>query len=181
SGGEENSSSENPESDNSTKGILSSSSAKTEKVIPGQAKKINHEEAELDINAEAVTVEKDLTIDTLNDSTLPALDPGMTNVTKGPRKGYRFLPSGKFNKKINVKIPYDKNLLPADKTESDILTFYFDKELGRWQALKRVTLDTKGQNVISETDHFTDMINATVTVPESPQSVLFNLTQVKFN
>ncbi|OQW91225.1 MAG: hypothetical protein BWK78_05220 [Thiotrichaceae bacterium IS1] len=64
----ENISNENQETDNSTKGTLSSSSAKTEKVIPGQAKKISHEEAELDINAEAVTVEKDLTIDALNDT-----------------------------------------------------------------------------------------------------------------
>jgi hypothetical protein len=45
--------------------------------------------------------------------------------------------------------------------------------------LEWVEIDSKTNNVISYTDHFTDMINSVVTVPESPQSLSFNPTQIK--
>ncbi len=152
---------------------------KSGKVSKGQAKKLIHDEAELDVNAEAVDKETTLCIKSLYPLEIQQLDPGMTNVTKGPRKGYRFFPKGmKFNKKVKVKIPYAKSLIPDGHTEADIKTFYFDRELGRWQELERVEVDSKTNNVISYTDHFTDMINSVVTVPESPQSVSFNPTQI---
>jgi len=168
---------------------------KKDKVAPGQAKKIAHHGAELDIGADAVEGEITLGIKPLElsqaDSTgevgnneeiddgLPPLDQGMINVTKG-KKGFRFLPRGmKFKKKIKIKLPYNKSLLPSWKTEQDIKTFYFDKEIGRWAPLERVAVDTKTQEVTSYTDHFTDMINSVVTVPEAPESVSFNPTQIK--
>lgn len=142
----------------------------------------------LDVGADAIDSETILGIkalDEANDETsetndgIPELDPGMTNVTLG-KKGFRFLPKGmKFKKKIKLNLPYNKSLLPADKTEQDIKTYYFDEEIGRWVVLERVTLDTEKQEIVSHTDHFTDMINAVVTVPESPQSVSFNPTQIK--
>jgi len=153
---------------------------KSGKVAPGQAKKLAHDEAELDVNAEAVDAETTLCIQSLYPLEIQALDPGMTNVTKGPRKGYRFFPKGmKFKNKVKVTVPYAKSLIPAGHSEDDIKTFYFDRELGKWQELEKVTVDKKGNNVISYTDHFTDMINSVVTVPESPQSVSFNPTQIK--
>ncbi|EDN72687.1 conserved hypothetical protein [Beggiatoa sp. SS] len=153
---------------------------KSGRVSPGQAKKIAHDEAELDVGADAVDGPTSLCIKSLYSLEIQELDPGMTNVTKGPRKGYRFFPKGmKFKNKVKVTVPYAKSLIPTGHTEDDIKTFYFDRELGKWQELERVELDSKANNVISYTDHFTDMINSVVTVPESPQSVSFNPTKIK--
>ncbi|MDM8562550.1 hypothetical protein QUF54_04270, partial [Candidatus Marithioploca araucensis] len=105
----------------------------------------------LDVGADAIESETILGIkalDEANDETsetndgIPELDPGMTNVTRG-KKGFRFLPKGmKFKEKIKLNLPYNKSLLPADKTGQDIKTYYCDEEIGRWLVLERVTLDT---------------------------------------
>lgn len=154
--------------------------AKVVSVSPGQAKKISHDEASLDIDATALGTDTTLSITPLRDIDLPALDAGMTNVTKGPRKGYRFLPhSMKFKNKIKVTLPYKKSMIPFGHMEDDIKTFYFDEESGSWKALERVTVDKATENIISYTDHFTEMINATVTVPDHPQAAAFNPTQLK--
>jgi hypothetical protein len=98
--------------------------AKAATVAPGLAKKIFHEGAELEVNETAVEKETTVSVETL-DTELPALDTGMINVTKGPRKGYRFGPHGmKFKSKIKVKLPYDKSLLPEGYTEQEIKTYY---------------------------------------------------------
>ncbi|MDH5654259.1 MAG: discoidin domain-containing protein, partial [Gammaproteobacteria bacterium] len=121
-----------------------------------------------------------LSITSLKEGELPALDPGMTNVTKGPRKGYRFKPHGKkFKKNIRVEIPFNAAQLRAGQTVNDIKTYYFDEQAGRWVPLERVAVDTKNGKIISHTDHFTDMINATVVVPESPNPASFNENTIK--
>src|SRR5262249_39119632 len=43
-----------------------------------------------------------------------------------------------------------------------------DDQLGSWQELERVTVDTANRQVVSLSTHFTDMINGTVTVPDHP-------------
>ena len=147
---------------------------------PGKAKKIVHDGAELDIAANALVAKTKFKVKSLRDIDLPALDPGMVNVTKGPRKGYRFLPHGEhFSKKVKVRIPYDLSKLPAGMSESDIRTFFFDNETGKWQVLEREKVDTAKAEIVSLTDHFTDMINGVVTVPDSPQAASFNPTQLK--
>ncbi|HJQ97752.1 MAG TPA: SpvB/TcaC N-terminal domain-containing protein, partial [Candidatus Polarisedimenticolaceae bacterium] len=139
-------------------------------VQPGQAKKIRHDEAGLDLEAGSVEHAKDLKITPLRDEDLPALDTGMTNVTKGPRRGYRFEPHGsRFAKQLRVSLPYDTSLLPEGMTESDVKTFYFDDQAGHWIPLDRVAVDPATKKVISLTDHFTDMINATLATPEHPE------------
>jgi RHS repeat-associated protein len=149
-------------------------------VGPGQAKRIQHDEARLDINANAVDAEVTLNIASLGDDDTPLLDPGMTNVTKGPRKGYRFLPHGtKFKSYQLVRLPYDPSLLPPAYTEEDIKTYYFDEEAGYWKELVRVAVITETREIASCTDHFTDMINATVTVPDHPQPLSYNPTSIK--
>ena len=116
---------------------------------------------------------------TLRDRDLPALDSGMVNVT-GKAKGFRFLPHGmKFDKKVKVKLPYNKQLIPSGFKDEDVRTYFFDEAAGRWSVLERDSVDTATSGVVSSTDHFTDMINAVVQVPESPQKVSFNPTQIK--
>src|SRR5262249_25699911 len=45
------------------------------------------------------------------------LDDGMTNVTAGSKRGFRFLPHMTFKKNLHVAIPYDPTLIPAGMTE----------------------------------------------------------------
>ena len=149
-------------------------------VSPGQAKKISHDAATLDIPADALAFDATIGISPLKEEDLPALDTGMTNVTKGPRKGYRFTPHPmKFKSKVKVTLPYSQALVPAGLTEQDVKTFYFDEQSGSWKVLERVAIDLQANTVTSLTDHFTDMINATVTVPDHPQTANFNPTQIK--
>jgi len=133
----------------------------------------------LEIQTDTLATPTVISIASLCQEDLPALDQGMTNVTKGPRQGYRFLPHMQFRGKLKVSLPYDKTLIPPGLTEQDIKTFYFDDQLGSWQELERVTVDTAAHVVVSLSGHFTDMINAVVTVPDHPQALSFNPTSLK--
>jgi RHS repeat-associated protein len=152
----------------------------SQSVPPGQAKKMVHDAATLDIPANALQFETTIGITPLGDTDLPALDTGMTNVTKGPRKGYRYTPTPmKFAAKVKVTLPYSQAAIPPGLTEQDVRTFYFDKQTGSWKVLERESIDPQGNTITSLTDHFTDMINATVTVPDHPLAATFNPTQIK--
>lgn len=156
------------------------SGLRTEKFTPDQAKKISHDAAELNVTDGAVETEKVLGIKSLHNAEMPALDQGMINVTKGPRKGYRFLPHGtQFKNKVRVKLPYDKDSIPWGYTEQDVKTFYYDENSCSWKELARVAVDTTTQEVESETEHFTDMINSVMTVPDHPENASYNPTQFK--
>jgi RHS repeat-associated protein len=149
-------------------------------VLAGQAKKQSFDGATLDIGAGAVAAKVTISITSLSRALVPALDLGMANVTRGPRSGYRFLPHGaRFQNRVKVSLPYDKQLIPAGMTEQDVKTFYFDDQAGSWQELERVAVDPVAGVVVSLTDHFTDMINATVTVPEHPETLNFNPNSIK--
>ncbi|MDM8564425.1 SpvB/TcaC N-terminal domain-containing protein [Candidatus Halobeggiatoa sp. HSG11] len=152
---------------------------KSGKVSKGKAKKITHNDgAELDVNNEAVDKDTTLCIKSLYSLELQPLDQGMKNVTKGPN-GFKFLPKGQqFKKKIKVVIPYDPDLLPVGSTAQDIYSLYFDTLRNQWIKLERFKVDTKKQVIISYTTHFTDMINSTITVPESPQAANNVPTQI---
>ena len=141
---------------------------------------LNHEGATLDVDPDALDEEVTLKITPLGQPDIPALNPGMTNVTRGPHSGYRFTPHGtKFKKNVKVSLPFDEKKLPPGHSVEDIKTYYFDEESGRWMALERVSIDQVKDRLTSNTDHFTDMINATITVPESPQAASFNPTSIK--
>jgi hypothetical protein len=150
------------------------------RVSPKLAGKASYDEAVLEVDVDAVAAPLVISITSLPELELPDLDQGMTNVTKGPRRGYRFLPHNtRFKNKIRISLPYNKSLIPPGLTEQDIKTFYFDEEAGSWKELERVVVDTRTQVVTSLTDHFTDMINATVTVPDHPQVVSFDPTSMQ--
>src|SRR2546425_11604227 len=104
----------------------------------------------------------------------------MVNVTRGPRRGYRLQPHGmKFRNAIQVSVPYNKQLIPPGMTEDDIRTFYFDDQAGHWKELDRVAVDASAMKIVSLTDHFTDIINATVAVPDHPQPPSLNPTEIQ--
>ena len=144
-------------------------------VLPGQANKLEYDKAVLEIEAGSVSAHTTITITPLAEKDLPPLDQGMINATGGPRKGYRLLPHNtKFDKNITIKLPYDPALIPTGLTEEDLKTFFFDDQTGTWQELERVQVDTKQKLVVSLSDHFTDFINATITVPDHPEALSYN-------
>ncbi|HVQ34563.1 MAG TPA: hypothetical protein VMT33_01015, partial [Candidatus Bathyarchaeia archaeon] len=80
---------------------------------PHARKRMTHDAATLDVDAGAVDSAVDLSITPLDETGIAALDQGMTNVTRGPRRGYRFQPHGmRFNKAVRVELPYDAQLIP---------------------------------------------------------------------
>lgn len=140
---------------------------------------VDHEDASLAIEEDTFEPDTQLQLRALRADDLPALAPGMVNVTKGPHKGYRFLPHGQFKRHLKVNIPYDKAKLPKGTQEKDINTYYFDEQTGRWFALEKIETDTAKGSIASRSNHFTDMINAVIQVPDSPEANGFSPTQMK--
>lgn len=122
---------------------------------------------------------KQISITTLRDIDIPALDMGINNVT-AQHKGYRFLPHGEHfaNGGATVAIKYDRTKIPNGFTEDDIKTFYFDLDTKHWVALERDSIDKKNQLIVSRTTHFTDMINGVIQTPESPETQGFAPTMM---
>ncbi len=120
-----------------------------------------------------LALQKDQRVEVLSlrGTDLPALNYAMTNVT-GATNGYRFLPHGEHFAKdaAIVSLSYDKTKIPSGYSEDDIRTFYFDLNAKQWIALKRIKIDKKNARIISQTSHFTDMINGIIKAPESPDT-----------
>jgi hypothetical protein len=114
---------------------------------------------------------------------VPDLEPGMINVTAPAHGGYRFLPKGqKFAKPVQITLPYDASLLPDGVEPEEIRTYFFDEEQDRWIALDRKQVQRATKRVVSETSHFTFMINAVLVLPDHPGPTAFDpntLTDLK--
>jgi RHS repeat-associated protein len=111
---------------------------------------------------------------------MPRLDPGMINVTAPAHAAYRFLPKGqKFAKAVKVVIPYDPDLLPEGVLPEEVQTYYFDEAKDRWFTLPRREVLRDSKQVVSETTHFTFMINAVMVLPDHPGPVSFNPNSIK--
>jgi RHS repeat-associated protein len=111
---------------------------------------------------------------------LPPLDAGMINVTAPAHAAYRFSPKGqKFAQAVTVKIPYDPDLLPEGVAPEEVQTYYFDEAKERWFALPRRQVLRGSRQIVSETTHFTFMINAVLVLPDHPGPVSFDPTSIK--
>jgi RHS repeat-associated protein len=146
---------------------------------PKQATRLLHDGADLEVGSDAVQTTTTLEAESLCEPSIPVLDQGMTNVTTGPRRAYRFLPNGKFKAKMKIRVPYDPSLIPGGLSDQDVYTFYYDTVETTWRALERVSVDPATSTVISLTDHFTDFINGTVTVPDHPETFSQNPNSLK--
>lgn len=113
---------------------------------------------------------------------LPAtmeLNDGLSNVTAGAA-GYRFEPKGMiFKRPVEVRIGYNPALESTAGALDDLYTYFYDERVERWEALERVEIDRASSTLVSRTTHFTDMVNATLTLPEGPDSVDFNVNSIK--
>ena len=157
--------------------LVSVLSGQSKTFVKGQKMMLSVGAASIEVNATALLENKTLSITPLRSLDLPALDPLMTNLTNG--RGYRFLPHGQhFADGAQVKLGYNKELLPPGYSEEDIRTFFFDKNTGHWEALERDSLDVAHQIIISKTTHFTDMINGVIKTPESPDTQGFAATMM---
>ncbi|MFV0506684.1 MAG: SpvB/TcaC N-terminal domain-containing protein, partial [Bacteroidales bacterium] len=123
--------------------------------------------------------DKEFSVTTLRYTDLPAMDMGMSNLTKSS-KGYRFLPHGEHftDSGAVVTIAYDKLSLPSGYTEKDINAYYFDQTTGHWASLQKDSIDTEKGIIYARTTHFTDMIAGVIKAPESPETAGFAPTMM---
>ena len=124
-------------------------------------------------------VEKEVTIEIIKLESANSVNETIRNVTTGAAS-YRFLPDGiKFNKNITISIPFNKALLESETALSNLFTYFYDEESSNWERLPRVEIDREKVVVVSLTNHFTDMINGTLKMPESPGPVNFDINSIK--
>ncbi|MCD6397835.1 MAG: hypothetical protein J7L71_09870, partial [Spirochaetaceae bacterium] len=138
---------------------------------------LEYDGVKLEIPAGAV--EKEVTIAIIKLESVRGVNETIKNVTTGAAS-YRFLPDGiKFTKNITISIPFDKTLLESETALSNLFTYFYDEESRDWVRLPRVEIDKKNAGVVSLTNHFTDMINGTLKMPESPGPVNFDINSIK--
>lgn len=151
---------------------------KTEKWAGINATDISLVGTKLHFPAGAMTAPALVSITALPAADIPVLDPGMVNVTAGS-DGYRFLPHGsRFAKPVALSMAYDETKIPVGYTTKDVATFFFDEKAKHWVALPKDSVDESNKIVASTTTHFTDMIDAVISVPESPETEAFTPTSM---
>ncbi|MCK5200208.1 MAG: hypothetical protein KAR21_17750, partial [Spirochaetales bacterium] len=149
----------------------------TKKITPDTISILEYDGIKLEIPAGAV--DKDVTIEIIKLESAPRVNETIRNVTTGAAS-YRFLPDGtKFNKNIKISIPFNKALLESETALSNLFTYFYDEDSNNWERLPRVEIDKENVVVVSLTNHFTDMINGTLQMPESPGPVNFDINSIK--
>ncbi|MDY7085985.1 MAG: SpvB/TcaC N-terminal domain-containing protein [Actinomycetota bacterium] len=148
-------------------------------VAPGKATPLAYEGARLTVGPDAVDEPVTIGITPLAAADLPKMGSELTNVTPGPRRGWRFTPHPfQFAEPVEISLPYDPAQVAPTFSPQDVYTFWFDDRNGCWKALERVRVDETNHVVVSRTDHFTDMAVGVLTLPEYPQGSSFNPTQI---
>ncbi|ULQ59043.1 hypothetical protein K7I13_11040 [Brucepastera parasyntrophica] len=103
----------------------------------------------------------------------------MINVTSGGG-GYRFEPAGtQFLKEVTIELPYDVKLNGKEGSLEDVRGYYYDVKEERWIVLEKKGYDKERGVIESVTTHFTDMINGTLSLPESAGPIDVNLNSIK--
>lgn len=104
---------------------------------------------------------------------------GLYNVTAGG-KGYKFGPAGlRFLKDVTIKLPYSSFIGGGEGVLEDMQSYFYEEEAKTWIALPKKGIDKENCIVESTTTHFTDMINATLTLPETADPISMNLNSIK--
>ncbi|MBN2836902.1 MAG: hypothetical protein JXR48_18245, partial [Candidatus Delongbacteria bacterium] len=146
-------------------------------ITPTDSARLEYMGVILDIPKGAVDQVLSITIEKLN--SIEMLPGTMTNSTGGAI-GYRFGPHGtQFKKDILVSLPFDKAIAESETALSNLFTYFYNDVTKQWERLERVSVDKENYLVTSRTNHFTDMINTTLQLPELPQGIDFNLNSIK--
>lgn len=94
--------------------------------------------------------------------------------------GYRFLPAGQqFLKEVRITIPYDRSLNMRESALEDAATYFYDTNAGKWTRLKRLEVNRPEATITSASTHFTDMINATLSLPDTSGPLELNINSIK--
>ena len=94
--------------------------------------------------------------------------------------GYRFLPAGtKFDKEVTITLPYSADLNGKSQSLEELYTYFYDTGKKSWIKLERLEVDKEEHKVRSLSTHFTDMINATLAMPETASPVDVNINSIK--
>lgn len=103
----------------------------------------------------------------------------LMNVTSGGG-GWRFEPAGtQFLKPVTIRMGYDVSINESPDALENLYTYFYNTAMNRWERLERVGIDKTNLRLSSSTTHFTDMINATLTLPEGPSPLSFNINSIK--
>ncbi|HPL18609.1 MAG TPA: SpvB/TcaC N-terminal domain-containing protein, partial [Spirochaetota bacterium] len=187
-------------------GSVSGTGGYSADVYPDSSKTITCGSLTITVPKGAVSEKVTITVIPLGRNDIAALNEGMVNVTS-PDAGYRFLVNGRphyqFKTPIQISFTYGTALLPQGQGDGDVAMFYHDEAAKIWKRLQRVKTpvpvtgpspgtsqsvisavgavmtDSAHGLVTSETDHFTDIINATLTVPEHPDPLAYNPNSIK--
>jgi RHS repeat-associated protein len=112
-------------------------------------------------------------------SAVRSLGEGMANATAGAA-GYRFEPKGMvFERAVRLTMRFDKSLLDSEAALSNLFTYFYDERNGRWERLSRIGIDRSRATITSLALHFTDMINATLALPEGGEPIRYDATSIK--
>jgi RHS repeat-associated protein len=151
-----------------TNGLVADEAAPyAEWVTPEQGKTLHYAGATLEIPKGALVEPTRITIRPLSREQASPADSGLVNVSPG-NGSYRFGPAGlRFKKAVRLLLPYDRGALPPAATTRHIATLYYDTPVGQWRAIPKVTEAADGV-LVSETDHFTEFMNATIPAPDAP-------------
>ena len=156
-----------------------------ERVIEKESKLIAKEKGgvvvigEVEIEIPAGALKKDTEISVSKLRITNELEAGIENVTEGAR-GYRFEPKGtKFKKDVIIRMGYDKKLNADEVALSNLYTYWYNERKRSWEALERVEIDREECKVVSKTNHFTDMINATLQDIEGVAEASVNINSIK--
>src|SRR5271157_5029666 len=119
---------------------------------------------------------------TIRITRLPLAEPlgdSMSNVTSGGA-AYRFEPHGMiFARPVGITIPFQPRVGESESDLSNLCTYFFDEAAGRWERLQRQSIDRGAATLTSVSWHFTDMVNATLTLPQGPAPVQFDMNSIK--
>jgi RHS repeat-associated protein len=136
-------------------------------VRPETSTTLSYGGARLDVPAGAVSAPVRITIRPLSSEQATPADRGEVNVVPD-HSSYRFGPAGlRFVKPVRLTLPYDREGLPEAAKPRHISTVYFESGVGVWRAVPKIKEAAHGV-LVSETDHFTEFMNATLPVPDAP-------------
>src|SRR6266540_6270724 len=136
-------------------------------VTPEHGKTLHHAGATLEIPPGALVEPTRITIRPLSRDQASPAGAGLVNVVPG-NGSYRFGPAGRrFKRAVRLLLPYERDALPPAASTRHISTLYYDVPVGLWRAIPKVT-DAADGVLQSETDHFTEFMNATIPAPDAP-------------
>ena len=136
-------------------------------VLPNEPKTLHYAGATLEVPAGAVESPVFITIRPLTRAQASPPSRGLYDVLPG-QGSFRFGPAGlRFAKPVRLTLPYDRTGLPPAATTRSISTFYFDEGVALWRAIPKVA-DAAAGVLVSESEHFTEFMNATMPAPDAP-------------